>query len=214
MTSQNIFNRTELLECIEQKMGDSEFGLEHLNGDLYIFLNSILVDNVLFTQELDIYIPYEDVFFGKKINKKSYLREKIVLEQYIELYHEKEENFSTMKADSSTAANVDEAFQSMKQFCTKIQNLLEEIPNHYSGDVKYTYQDRRFKEEFLRRSAFQPKPAETKVAENPENLGYFVEGFTLVADQLKNKDELKIVSLDDDLLDILKSFKEITHEFQ
>ncbi len=214
MTSQNHFKRNELLDCIEKNMGDSEFGLEHLNGDLYIFLNSILVDNVLFTQELDIYIPYDDVFFGNKINKKSYLREKIVLEQYIELYHEKEENFSTMKADSSTVSNVDEAFQSMKEFCVKIQKLLNEIPNYYSGDVKYTYQDRRFKEEFLKRSAFQSKPSEPKLAENPENLGYFVEGFTLEAEKLKNKEELKIVKLDEELLDILKSFKELTHEFQ
>jgi len=213
VTSQNHFKRKELLDCIEQKIGDSEFGLEHLNGDLYIFLNSILVDNVLFTQELDIYIPYEDVFFGKKINKKSYLREKIVFEQYIELYHEKEENFSTMKVNSIPAESVEEAFQSMKDFCDKIQNLLSEIPSHYSGDVKYTYQDRRFKEEFLKRSAFQPKPSEPKVAENPENLGYFVEGITLVADQLRNKDELKCVKLDEELLDVLKSFREFTLNF-
>ena len=194
-------------------MGDSEFGLEHLNGELFIFLNSILVENVLFTQELDIYIPFEDVFFGEKINKKSYLREKIVLEQYIELYHEKEENFSTMREDSVSATDVDEAFQKMKEFCTKIQNLLIEIPNHYSGDVKYTYQDRRFKEEFLKRSAFQPKPSEPKIEENPEHLGYFVEGFTLIADQLKDKEELEIVKLDEGLIDILKSFKELTLDF-
>ena len=213
MTSQNLFNRTELLEFIEQKMGDSEFGLEHLNGDMYIFLNSILVDNVLFTQELDIYIPYEDVFFGKKMNKKSYLREKIVLEQYIELYHEKEENFSTMKVNSGSAESVEEAFQSMNEYCSKIQMLLNEIPSYYSGDIKYTYQDRRFKEEFLKRSAFQSKPSEPKVAENPENLGYFVEGITLDADQLKNKDELKCVKLDEELLDVLNSFREFAQSF-
>ena len=208
MTSQNHFNRKELLEYIHQKMGDSEFGLEHINGDLYIFLNSILVEDVLLTQELDIYVPYEDVFFGKKINKKSYLREKIVFEQYIELYHEKEENFSTMKVNSSSAESIEEAFQGMKDFCNKIQLLLSEIPSYYSGDVKYTYQDRRYKEEFLKRSAFQPQPSEPKIAESPENLGYFVEGITLVADQLRDKDELKCVKLEDELLDVLKSFRE------
>ncbi len=213
MTSEKRFDRQELLKKIYEFFGDSEFGLEHLNGEMYIFLNSFLVENVLFAQELDIYIPYEDVFFGKKINKKSYLRENIVFEQYIELYHDKEENFSTMKVNSNTAESVEEAFQSMKDNCNKIQILLNEIPSYYSGDVKYTYQDRRFKEEFLKRSAFQSKPSEPKIAENPESLGYFVEGITLVTDQLKNKEELKCVQLDDEFLDVLKSFKEFTHNF-
>ena len=78
MSSGEIFKREELTEKIQEIFGTPEFGLEHINGDMYIFNNSYLVANVLLTQEIDIYIPSEKVFFSGEYDEKTYLREKIV----------------------------------------------------------------------------------------------------------------------------------------
>jgi len=101
MSAQRLFKRKEILKLVEKYFGESEFGLEHLNGELFVFFHGFLKDKVLFTQEIDVFIPFEEVYKGEKLNEKSYLRDKIVLEQYIEFYFEKEENFPTMTVSST-----------------------------------------------------------------------------------------------------------------
>ena len=174
MTTEKLFNKQDVLKLVEKYFGESEFGLEHLNGELYVFFHGFLVDKVLFTQEIDVYVPSEEVFRGEKLNEKSYLREKVVLEQYIEFYFEKEENFPTMSVSSTKVASLEEAYNGMKKNCRKMMNFLKDLPKYYDGDVKYSYQDRRYKDKFLQKKAFLT-PAETEKVEGPASMGYFVE---------------------------------------
>jgi len=157
-----IFKREELTEKIQEIFGTPEFGLEHINGDMYIFNNSFLVANVLLTQEIDIYIPSEKVFFSGDYDEKTYLREKIVFEQYVEIYTNKNENFSTMVSGSKKVASFDEAFANLEKFGRKIYVMLEKLVEFYNGDVEYSYQDCRF------------KGLEKKDYESSSEHGYFV----------------------------------------
>ncbi len=211
MSPEKLFKRQELLELVEKYFGESEFGLEHLNGELHVFFHGFLVDKVLFTQEIDVFIPLEEVFQGKKLNEKSYLREKIVLEQYIEFYYEKEENFPTMSVNSSKVASIEEAHKGMMKNCEKMVNFLKDLPNKYDGEVNYTYQDRRYKDKWLQKKAFHT-PDELTKEEGPASMGYFVEEKQIAKNQLQDKGFLKIVCIKDSLLDIFKNFYEFIEQ--
>ncbi|MHA1346303.1 MAG: hypothetical protein ACTSVO_00695 [Candidatus Heimdallarchaeaceae archaeon] len=212
MTTENLFQRQEILKLVEKYFGESEFGLEHLNGELHVFFHGFLADKVLFTQELDVYIPFEEVYKGEKLNEKSYLREKVVLEQYIEFYFEKEENFPTMAVSSEKVASMKDAHNGMKKNCEKMMNFLKDLPKFYDGDVKYSYQDRRYKDKFLQKKSFHT-PAKPKGVESPESMGYFVEEKLIENDQLKTKDIIEFVCVKDSLLDIFKNFYDFIEQY-
>ena len=212
MTTEKLFNKQEVLKLVEKYFGESEFGLEHLNGELHVFFHGFLFDKVLFTQEIDVYIPSEEVFRGEKLNEKSYLREKVVLEQYIEFYFEKEENFPTMSVSSTKVASMEEAYNGMKKNCKKMMSFLKELPKYYVGDVKYSYQDRRYKDKFLQKKAFHT-PAETEKVEGPASMGYFVEEKLIENEQLQNKDFLEFVCVKDSLLEIFNNFYEFIEQY-
>ena len=207
MTNQKLFKRQEILKLVEKYFGESEFGLEHLNGEMFIFFNAYLVDKILFTQEIDVFIPFDDVFCGKKLNEKSYLRDKVVLEQYIEFYFEKEENFPTMKVNSIETSSIIDAYRSMKKYCEKIMNFLKDLSKYYEGNVNYTYQDRRYKDQFLQKKSFH-KPSEPATNEGPAAMGYFVEENIISEDELKSKNHLEIVCVQESLLEIFIKFSE------
>ncbi|MHA1218616.1 MAG: hypothetical protein ACTSSN_10805 [Candidatus Heimdallarchaeaceae archaeon] len=187
MSSGEIFKREELTEKIQEIFGTPEFGLEHINGDMYIFNNSYLVSNVLLTQEIDIYIPSEKVFFSGEYDEKTYLREKIVFEQYVEIYTNKNENFSTMASGSKKAASFDEAFVNLEKFGKKIYLMLEKIAGYYSGEVKYSYQDCRY------------KGLEKKEYESVSEHGYFVQGSSITNKELSSGNLKKLQQVDDEL---------------
>ena len=212
MTTDKLFQRQEILKLVEKYFGESEFGLEHLNGELHVFFHGLLVDKVLFTQEIDVYIPFEEVYRGEKLNEKSYLREKVVLEQYIEFYFEKEENFPTMSVSSEKVASMKDAHNGMKKNCEKMMNFLKDLPKLYDGDVKYSYQDRRYKDKFLQKKSFHT-PAKSKGVESPESMGYFVEEKLLENEKLQSKDTLELVCVNDSLLDIFKNFYEFIEQY-
>jgi len=187
VSSGEIFKREELTEKIQEIFGTPEFGLEHINGDMYIFNNSYLVSNVLLTQEIDIYIPSEKVFFSGEYDEKTYLREKIVFEQYVEIYTNKNENFSTMASGSKKAASFDEAFVNLEKFGKKIYLMLEKIAGYYSGEVKYSYQDCRY------------KGLEKKEYESVSEHGYFVQGSSITNKELSSGNLKKLQQVDDEL---------------
>ena len=209
MTSQKLFKRQEILQLVEKYFDESEFGLEHLNGEMYIFFNAFLVDKILFTQEIDIFIPFEEVYHGQKLNEKSYLRDQIVIEQYIEFYFEREENFSTMKLNSTLTPTIEDAYKNIKQYCNNIVAFLKDLSKNYDGDVKYTYQDRRYKEQFLQKKSFH-KPAEDAKSEGPAAMGYFVEEKYISNKQLNTKEAADFVCLQDSLLEIFRDFYNYT----
>ena len=186
MSSGEIFRREELTEKIQEIFVTPEFGLEHINGDMYIFNNSYLVKNVLLTQEIDIYLPKEEVFLTKEFNEKTYLREKIVFEQYVEVYTNKDENFSTMTSGSKKVEDIDVAFKNLEKFGRKIYEMLDVIAEYYSGDVEYSYQDCRY------------KGLEKKEYESVSEHGYFVQGSSITSKELSsgNLKELQLVNQD------------------
>ena len=184
VSSGGIFKREELTDKIQEIFGTPEFGLEHINGDMYIFNNSFLVANVLLTQEIDIYIPSEKVFFSGEYDEKTYLREKIVFEQYVEIYTNKNENFSTMASGSKKAASFDEAFVNLEKFGKKIYLMLEKLAGYYSGEVKYSYQDCRF------------KGLEKKDHESSSEHGYFVQSSSISSQELSSGNLKKIQQVD------------------
>ena len=187
VSSGEIFRREELTEKIQEIFGTPEFGLEHINGDMYIFNNSYLVANVLLTQEIDIYIPSEKVFFSGEYDEKTYLREKIVFEQYVEIYTNKNENFSTMASASKKADSFDEAFVNLEKFGRKIYLMLEKIAGYYSGDVKYSYQDCRY------------KGLEKKEYESVSEHGYFVQSSSITNKELSSGNLKKLQQVDEEL---------------
>ncbi|MCG3223468.1 MAG: hypothetical protein H7647_03310 [Candidatus Heimdallarchaeota archaeon] len=212
MITEKLFKRQEILKLVEKYFGESEIGLEHLNGQLYVFFHGFLVDKILFTQEIDVFIPFEEVYMGQKINEKSYLRDKIVLEQYIEFYFEKEENFPTMSFSSKKVSSMKEAHNGMKKNCEKMMKFLEGLSSKYDGEVKYTYQDRRYKDKWLQKKAFHTP---TKPEENtgPASMGYFVEEKLIENEQLLSKDTLEIVCVKDSLLEIFEKFYEFIEQY-
>jgi len=212
MTTEKLFQRQEILKLVEKYFGESEFGLEHLNGELHVFFHGFLVDKVLFTQEIDVYIPFEEVYRGEKLNEKSYLREKVVLEQYIEFYFEKEENFPTMSLSSEKVASMKEAHNGMKKNCEKMMSFLKDLPKYYDGNVNYSYQDRRYKDKFLQKKSFHT-PAKTEEVEGPASMGYFVDEKLLENEQLQTKDILEFVCVKDSLLKIFKNFYEFIKQY-
>ena len=212
MTTEKLFKRQEILKLVEKYFGESEIGLEHLNGQLYVFFHGFLVDKLLFTQEIDVFIPFEEVYLGQKLNEKSYLREKIVLEQYIEFYFEKEENFPTMSVSSTEVDSIEEAHNRMKKNCKQMMNFLEELSKYYDGNVNYTYQDRRYKDQFLRKKSYHT-PAEPEEVKGPSSMGYFVEEMEMENEQLKAKDVLETVCVTDSLLEIFKNFYEFIEQY-
>lgn len=205
MTTEKLFKRQEILKLVEKYFGESEIGLEHLNGQLYVFFHGFLVEKLLFTQEIDVFIPFEEVYMGQKLNEKSYLRDKIVLEQYIEFYFEKEENFPTMSVSSKKVASIEDAHKEMKKNCEKMMNFLEDLSSNYDGEVKYTYQDRRYKDKWLQKKAFHT-PTKPEENEGPAEMGYFVEEKLIEKEQLLSKNNLEIVCVKDTLLEIFKNF--------
>lgn len=187
VSSGGIFKREELTDKIQEIFGTPEFGLEHINGDMYIFNNSFLVANVLLTQEIDIYIPSEKVFFSGEYDEKTYLREKIVFEQYVEIYTNKNENFSTMASGSKKAASFDEAFVNLEKFGKKIYLMLEKLAGYYSGEVKYSYQDCRF------------KGLEKKDHGSSSEHGYFVQSSSISSQELSSGNLKKIHQVDKEI---------------
>ena len=212
MSTQMLFKRQEILKLVEKYFGESEFGLEHLNGELFVFFHGFLKDKVLFTQEIDVFIPFEEVYQGEKLNEKSYLRDKIVLEQYIEFYFEKEENFPTMTVSSTKVSSIENAHKGMKKNCDKMVNFLKDLPSKYDGEVKYTYQDRRYKDKWLQKKAFHT-PSKPEENEGPAAMGYFVEETLIEKDQLLSKDNLERVCVKDSLLEIFKNFYEFIEQY-
>ncbi len=212
MTTEKLFKRQEILKLVEKYFGESEIGLEHLNGQLYVFFHGFLVDKLLFTQEIDVFIPFEEVYMGQKLNEKSYLREKIVLEQYIEFYFEKEENFPTMSLSSTEVASMKEAHKCMKKNCKKMMSFLEDLSKYYDGKVTYTYQDRRYKDKFLQKKSYHT-PAEPEEVKGPSSMGYFVEEKQIENEQLRDKDVLETVCVKDSLLEIFKNFYEFIEQY-
>ncbi len=212
MSTQRLFKRQEILKLVEKYFGESEFGLEHLNGELFVFFHGFLKDKVLFTQEIDVFIPFEEVYQGEKLNEKSYLRDKIVLEQYIEFYFEKEENFPTMTVSSTKVSSIEDAHKGMKKNCEKMVNFLKDLPAKYDGEVKYTYQDRRYKDKWMQKKAFHT-PTKPKENEGPAAMGYFVEEKLIEKEQLLSKDNLERVCVKDSLLEIFKNFYEFIEQY-
>jgi hypothetical protein len=187
VSSGEIFRREELTEKIQEIFGTPEFGLEHINGDMYIFNNSLLVKNVLLTQEIDIYLPREEVFLTKEFNEKTYLREKIVFEQYIEVYTNTDENFSTMTSGSKKAESIESAFKNLEKFGRKIYAMLDKLAEYYSGDVEYSYQDCRY------------KGLEKKDYESVSEHGYFVQSSSITSKELSSGNLKKLQQVDMDL---------------
>jgi len=187
VSSGEIFKREELTEKIQEIFGTPEFGLEHINGDMYIFNNSYLVANVLLTQEIDIYIPSEKAFFKKEFDEKTYLREKIVFEQYVEIYTNKNENFSTMVSGSKKITSFDEAFANLEKFGRKIYNMLEKIAEFYGGDVEYSYQDCRY------------KGLEKKDQVGSSERGYFVQKSSINSQELSGGNIKELQQVDKEI---------------
>ena len=213
MSNQRLFKRQEILKLVEKYFGESEIGLEHLNGQLYVFFHGFLVDKLLFTQEIDVFIPFEEVYQGEKLNEKSYLRDKIVLEQYIEFYFEKEENFPTMKISSTKVSSIEEAHKEMKKNCEKMMDFLKDLPSKYDGEVNYTYQDRRYKDKWLQKKAFHT-PTKSEENEGPAAMGYFVKEKIIENEHLLSKNNLEIVCVKDSLLEIFKNFNEFIEQLE
>ena len=187
MSSDEIFRREELTEKIQEIFGTPEFGLEHINGDMYIFNNSFLVKNVLLTQEIDIYLPKEEVFFTKEFNEKTYLRDKIVFEQYVEVYTNTDENFSTMTSGSKKVESIDVAFKNLEKFGRNIYAILDIIAKYYSGDVEYSYQDCRY------------KGLEKKEYESISEHGYYVQGSSITNKELSSGNLKKLQLVDEEI---------------
>ncbi len=187
MSSGGIFRREDLTEKIQEIFGTPEFGLEHINGDMYIFNNSFLVKNVLLTQEIDIYLPKEEVFLTNEFNEKTYLRDKIVFEQYVEVYTNTDENFSTMTSGSKKVESIDIAFKNIEKFGRKIYAILDVLPEFYSGTVEYSYQDCRY------------KGLEKKEYESVSEHGYFVKSSSISNQELSSGNLKEFQQVDQEL---------------
>ena len=196
MSSGEIFRREELTEKIQEIFGTPEFGLEHINGDMYIYNNSYLVRNVLITQEIDIYLPKEEVFMSKEFNEKTYLRDKIVFEQYVEIYTNEDENFSTMVSGSKKVETLDEAFNNLEKFGRKIYQMLDKLAEFYSGDVEYSYQDCRY------------KGMKKEEYESASEHGYYVQSSSISNKELSSGNLKKLQLVDEEIKNYAKS-KEI-----
>jgi len=91
-------------------------------------------------------------------------------------------------------------------------NFLKDLPAKYDGEVKYTYQDRRYKDKWMQKKAFHT-PSKPEENEGPAAMGYFVEEKLIEKEQLLSKDNLERVCVKDSLLEIFKNFYEFIEQY-